>query len=117
MKPLVTNRKVLTWIGILPAAERTNKFRKLIYITFYFALTSSSGFALFTSLTFMLKYMSTNLEDCLYALFQVAADMNLVYMMVIALILRRKIAALFDRLTEIYNERKKSMKLFFFLLF
>lgn len=104
MKPLVTNAKVLTWLCILPAQEQINRRMKLIYIAFTFTLSITCFCGLVSSLAFMMEYLSTNLEDCLYALFQVAADSSALYMVLVALFLRHKMAALFDKLSEIYNE-------------
>lgn len=104
MKPLVTNKNVLTWLCILPAQEQTNKRMKLIYIAFTFTLSITCFCGLASSLAFMMEYLSTNLENCLYALFQVAADASAFYMVMVALFLRHKMAALFDNLSEIYNK-------------
>lgn len=110
MKPLETNRQVLTWLCILPADETAGKFKKWICIAFSCSLITTSVCGFISSSAFMLKFWSTNLIDCLYALFQVAANVSALYMMMIAYNLRHKVAALFDRLTEIYYASKKFVK-------
>lgn len=106
MDPLVTNKKMLMWLCILPAQAQTNQNMKLLYIVTSFTLLTSCFLGLIASVAFMVKYLSTNLEDCLYALFQVSGDASALYMILIAFILRRQIAALFDQLSEIYCASK-----------
>lgn len=110
MEPMATARKVLTWLCIVPADEETTKFKKLIYIACTSALMVSTICGFLTSSAFIIKFMSTNLEDCLYALIQICATVGDTYMMLVAFILRHKIAALFDRLAAIYRASKKSVK-------
>lgn len=111
-EPLATIRKVLKWLCILPAREATSKHKKLIYIVFSVSILTISICGFTSSLIFIVKYFSTNLEDCLYALFQVSGNISNLYMVLIAFILRHRIAALFERLWEIYDASKKSMDIF-----
>lgn len=106
MKPLVTTKKFLTWLCICPLDENSNKSKKLFCIAFSVIFIGNQVVAFAGSLTFFLKYVSIDLEVCLYALFQLAAEVGVMYMIIVAFIHRFKIAALFENLSKIYDESK-----------
>lgn len=56
---------------------------------------------------YICEFATINLEPVAYALMQIFAYINIMYLMVFAFVQRHKIAALIERLTEMYNERKK----------
>lgn len=88
MQPLTTNRKVLVWLCILPAEENTHKYMKLIYILVSVSLITTSITGCISSLAFIYKYASANLEDSLYALFQVCANVSNLNMILNAFMMR-----------------------------
>lgn len=106
MKPLETNKKVLTWLSICPLDKNANWNQKLVRIAFSFVFIGNQVVAFAGSLTFFLKYVSVDLEQCLYALFQLAAEVSVMYMLTIAFVQRYKITALFDNLSKIYDASK-----------
>lgn len=62
--------------------------------------------AVIASAIFFLKFVSVDLNQSLYAMFQIAAYTNVTYIYIAAFLLRHKITAVFDSLTEIYEESK-----------
>lgn len=105
MKPLGTSRKILTWFYLYPVEEGTER-KKLIHfilsaVVFIFKISF-----LASSTAFFMKYVSTDLEESLYALFQISAFSNSTYVIAIAYISHQKITALIDRLSAIYDASK-----------
>lgn len=107
MNPLETNKKVLIWLCLCPAEKSTKWTRKLIYIIFALIILTGNLCAFGTSVAYFLRYVSTDLEGSLYALYQIGAFYALIYMTITAFYLRQEILALFDSLTKIYEKCKR----------
>lgn len=106
MKPLATNRRVLTWFCVCPFDRNTSVQKKT-----FFAILSSALFIigitkLVSSIIFFAKNISIDLEGCLYAVFQVAAYSGLLYSWMIAFILRKKIEHALETLEAICEESR-----------
>lgn len=110
MEPLVTIRQMLIWLCVFQAEEGTSKRRKHLYFaTSLFVVTILlSIFA--TSVFTLLKLMSVDLEQSLYALMQTIAVFSTLNMMFNTFILRQKLKIIFEKLSEIYSERKNFIK-------
>lgn len=59
-----------------------------------------------SSFLFFLKHISTNLEEALYGYGQLSASMGPFYMLIVAFVLRKKIIAMIDGLSEIHRKGK-----------
>lgn len=107
MLPLPTNQRVLTWLCIRPMNTDENRWKKLFYIMFSITFVSMDLTGLFSSVAFFLINISTDLEESLYALFQISAFSGLTYMCIVAFLLRNEITAFLGTLSQIYDARKK----------
>lgn len=103
MNPLVTNKKVLTWLCLCPAEKSTKWSWKLIYAIFALTIFTGNLCAFVVSVVYFMQFVSTDLEGCLYALYQIGAFSALIYMTMTAFYLRHEISALFESLSEIYH--------------
>lgn len=117
MKPLVTNRRVLTWLCVHPADETTSKFEKISYFIFSLIVFSGILSSLIASIAFFYKYVKVDLEVALYAVSQIAAASSVLYAIIMTLFSRPGITDVFKRLTIIYNESKSKNYLRFLLGF
>lgn len=110
MKPLATNRQMLTWLCLLPAESTVTIRKKNQYIA-----TISITFGLLVScvLTYFLKFGSMDLKEALYAVCEMSACFNVILMTVAALYKRHRMTSFFEGLDIIYDQRKS---LTFFLL-
>lgn len=106
MKPLETNQRVLIWLGVLRAPDTTNIFMKIFHILTTFIAFSIVLTSLSASVTFFLRYVRIDLEESLYALFQIASFSGLSYIIMFAFVMRNRTNVIFDKLTQIYNECK-----------
>lgn len=106
MKPLEMNRRVLTWLCVYPASENTSKSTKTLYVIFTLIILSGNLIGLGLSIDYFLKSASTDLEDSLYALFQILATAKMSYTMIVAYFLRHRITAIFVSLSDIYDASK-----------
>lgn len=107
MLPLPTNQRVLTWLCIRPMNTDENRWKKLFYIMFSITFVSIDLTALFSSIAFFFINISIDLEESLYALFQISAFSGLTYMCIVAFLLRNEITVFLGTLSQIYDARKK----------
>lgn len=106
MNPLPTTRRVFTWFCLCSVNESTPKWKKIVftiatYTGLAFAIVICMG-----SLAYFHRIISSNMEEALYTATQVISCLIITYLMIVALILRRKINGIFERLTVIYSECK-----------
>lgn len=105
MKPLATNKRVLTWLNVYPLEETASKREKFLYNALSVIILSLELATIVGSVLFILKYWSVNLEDAFFAFFQIDLMINFFYLTAVAYIQRQKISDLFKTLTEICNAR------------
>lgn len=111
MIPLKTNRRVLTWFCVYPPERYASQLKRFLYKCsglFAFAVLVAGTLG---SIAFIIKNISIDLENSLFALMTTVGNVSMVYMVAATYIIRRKIVAIFDSLTKIYNERKHSIDL------
>lgn len=106
MKPLAMNQRMLALLCVLPIDEAATIKEKLACFLF----SSVAIFTIYTSLTssavFFVKFVSIDLEESLYSLFQVASIFATANAIGIAALMRHRIPPMFANLTKIYDERK-----------
>lgn len=109
MEPLKTNRRVLTWLCICLPNKDTRSIYEWIYAIFSWTVFTLNLCAFLFSALFFIKFISTDLESCLFALFQIFGAANVVYMTIIAFFHRQKIRAIFEGLSNIYAASKNEI--------
>lgn len=109
MKPLVTNRRVLTWLCVYPADATTSKLKQLAYILFSLIVFAGILSSLMASIAFFWKYVLVDLEVALYAVSQIAAAASILYAIVMTLFSRQGITNIFQKLTKIYETSKTNI--------
>lgn len=110
MKPLVTNRRMLTWLCLYPNEETSTNRKKIARIVFSVAnfIFVLSFFA--SSVAYLVEFVSIDLRHSLYALLQIFGGATVLYILVIAFHLRHKFPALRENLSQIYQECKTLVK-------
>lgn len=111
MKPLATNQRVLTWLCVCPFDLNTNLCQKAFYIISTALLFASEVGAFVSSIIFFVENISNDLEGSLYAVFQFVAFTGLIYMSIMAFILRDRINMFLESLATIYQESKQTNKI------
>lgn len=111
MKVLVTNRKILTWFCACPADPFTSKWQKLAYKTFSILSCILLSSLIVSTAIFVGRFISSDLEESLYTIFQVTGTSPALYFTIAALNSQHKIAAIFENLSAIYNTSKISFNL------
>ena len=115
MKPLVTNKLVLMWLCSHPAEKSTVKWKKIAYVAFTaFSLLGLLSLIGLTSI-FCVQSFSTDLEESLYAIFQMTGSSAMFYFSIVAFNSRHKIAALFENLSDIYSASNFFLTIFNYL--
>lgn len=106
MEPLKINQQVLTWLCIFPANEATSKRKKLAYIGLALTTVVSMSIITLGSMVFFVKYVLTDLESALYALFQIFDCGGFLYACLVFYLSRHRIPSIFVNLAEIYRSSK-----------
>lgn len=108
MKLISTNEKVFNWLGILNIEKNPSKGEKVRQIMSSVGIVVYQLCAMTSSVAFIYKNISTNVEVCLFGVLQVLGCVGLIYMMISALIQRNKIATMFQILSNLDSESKNS---------
>lgn len=104
MKPIERIREVFNWL-CLKSFDKTITFgRKALYTLCGSAVFLSNVYALITSVEFFRKKISVDLEECLFALFQILGCFAVTYTTVAMFLQRDKITKIFQTLTDIYKK-------------
>lgn len=106
MKPLATSQEVLSWISALPADEKTSTCRRILFKIIPLILIAGNLTGLTSSTVFFLRYVLTDLEGSLYALFQIGGQLGMTNVAVVTFLSRYKLQAMFENLKDIYDARK-----------
>lgn len=109
MVPLITIKRIFTWLCMYPADESSSKWNKIAYILFVSAVVSVNLCCLVFYLIFFFGCLSIDLDAALFALSCVAAFCGVTYVCMTAIPKRHKIEAMFSTLETIYNDSKSSM--------
>lgn len=104
IEPLKTSRQVLIWLSVCPADANTTKKMKLAHLAFSMAWVAITICGFLASFGFFINSVSTNLEESLYALFQVFANLVMQNTIIVTFVMRHKIAEFFQQLSQIYNK-------------
>lgn len=106
IKPLATNRLVLTWLSICSATENTSKWKKCIYMTIGVMNVAFLVATEIPTVIFFCTNVTINFGESLYSLFQFFGCGCTLLLMVNNYFLRQKINDIFKDLANIYENCK-----------
>ncbi|XP_055309198.1 uncharacterized protein LOC129573051, partial [Sitodiplosis mosellana] len=95
------NQQIFAWLCIYPATSSLWVKRFNVSVTVVVLITEL--LAEIASALFIYEFVGSDFENCLYALFQVAALFSVIYMWLIAFILRETIYDIFTKFQQIYD--------------
>lgn len=102
MKPLTTNQRVLTLLSF-PIDQSLSWRDRLIGLILLPTMLASYMISISLTVLYFLKFKSIDLEKSLYAVFQMGAGLHLASAIIIILLSRYKLSAIFEHLQEIYD--------------
>lgn len=108
MQPLETTKHILIWIYMYPDAESSHTLlwktaTRTLFIAVQFSMTL---FSIAACLTYIIKNVSTNLENCLFTIMGFIVFCGLIYTMIVAFFIRHRVPIIFDKFSSIYDDRK-----------
>lgn len=103
MKPLVTTKRVLTWLCMCPANESTSINMKICHISFAFVVFISNLSYIAAALISFSEFVFVDVERSLYPMMESMEILVVVYGAMVTFPMRQKINAIFDELTAIYD--------------
>lgn len=106
MQPLEKTKEALTWFCVFPPNENETGKQGIVYKLYTVTFFILSLIFFVSSLLFIWKDSSNNLESTLFALIQVIGFSAIIYTFIATLFLRKKIVAVFTKSSEIYNKSK-----------
>lgn len=108
MIPLETNQLMLMWLYAFPPDENATKWKKVAYSMFTASVIGVNFLCVTSNGFFIAKFVSSNLEEALFALSHVIVFFNSFYQSVVTVILRHKLQEIFKSLSKIYDESKNN---------
>lgn len=109
MKAFATHRRLFRWMCIFPMAENTELWKKILMTVFGISVPLIEVFGLMASIVYVSKYATADLEGSVKTLFQIAAYINVSYVMAVAFFKRKQILNIFKRFQSIYDAREFSI--------
>lgn len=106
MEPLITNKWVLTWLCVFPAAKATGKLENLVHIIFTAIVFFGQFCGTVPHFIFFMKHKSTDLEGSLSAFMGFTSFVAVDYIMLSFYVQRREVFTIFEHLSRIYANRK-----------
>lgn len=103
MNPLQTTKLILTWLCIYPAHQPISNRLKLAHVSVSVLLFIFNLNGLIASVAYFLKFVASDLESALYAMFQADTLMATAYTNIDLLFSKDEIVAIFVGLTGIFN--------------
>lgn len=103
MIPLESNRRVLMWLCIYPAAEGTSSWMKLAHNVFALSVFAYNLIAISISIR---SLNSHDMEQVIFTVVHFVAELDSIYIFATTHILRHKITGMINHLIEIYRNRK-----------
>lgn len=112
MEPLVTNRRCLIWLRVLPPEESSSRRQKIVHSIFFMMVLATLSFACLSSFTFCWKFVSIDLGRTMFSFMFVASEFAIIYTALVGMILmRHKIGAIFENLSTIYKASEYWIKI------
>lgn len=106
MMPLKPNQLVFAWFCVYSKNESPIWWKKALYITFTVIVWMVVIGAFSSSAAFFLKYASSDLEEALYAVFQMTTLLTMATGLALLHYFRQKLIDIFSKLSCIYEESK-----------
>lgn len=103
MKAFATHQLVFNWMSILPVANETALWKRILMNIFAITVTLFEVLGLLTSVVFVEKFASIDLEGSVKTVFQIAAYANVTYVLFVAFLSRKKMSKLINKFQRIYE--------------
>lgn len=110
MKPLVTAKRMLTWLSVFPIDKNVSITKRLGYMSFTAIILTCLLSAMISSSVFFVKYISIDLQQSLYAVLHLTLVVQALYMYAVIYRMRNKTKLAFEHLTNIYDQCKSSIR-------
>lgn len=106
MQPLQKIQRLLTWLRMYPSDKPLCVWQTMARSLFALFILVTNLCCLASCLAYNFKYFSIDINGSIHALTTVVAEVCLVYVMIMAILMRRKIARNFEQLSKIYADCK-----------
>lgn len=103
IKPLAKIQRALTWLSVCSADESASLKEKRLYMVVTFFVMASIMSILVSSSVFFIKMLSIDLEQSLYALFQMTGLIAALNIIIATLIFRHEITNAFKNISNIFE--------------
>lgn len=102
MEAFATHRRIFQLMCIFPLTDKAELWERMMVFMLGFATTLSQILALLTSIVYVSKYATVDLEDSAKTIFQIAAYMNSSYLMCVAFLKRNQMLLIVNKFQRIY---------------
>lgn len=106
MEAFSTHQRLFKLLYIFPIAHDTALWKKMLIPIFGIIVPLCEVLGLLTSIAFVVKFISIDLEGSVKTVFQIAAYTNVMYVMLIAFLKRKQMLELIKTFQHIYDASK-----------
>lgn len=107
MEPLITNRRILIWLCIYPAANTASNLDKMWHIAFTVVVLFGQFCGTVPHFVYFCMNITGDLEGSLTAFMGFTSYLVITYIMLSCYLQRKQISQIFAHLTNIYDSRKQ----------
>lgn len=106
MKAFSTHQRLFQMMCIFPLPDETKLWKKYLWIIFAISLHVMEILGLISSVMFVITYIDVDLEGSVKTLFQIAAYVNVTYVMIITLFQRSQFTNFIKMFQTIFDASK-----------
>lgn len=106
MNPLVTNKRYLIWLCLHPPEKSAGFLNVLCYFLFTASVLAIIWIGVIVSLVYFFRILTTDIDFTLQPIFQICADFNMAYAVMVSFFSRHKMAGIISSLNAIYERSK-----------
>ena len=103
MEAFSTQRRIFQIMSIFPLVDEASMWKRITVFILGLATTLSQILGLVTSIVYVSKYATVDLEDSAKTVFQIAAYMNSSYLMCVAFLKRKQMLQIVQKFQRIYD--------------
>lgn len=107
MIPLAFHQRMWTLLCVCPLNKDSTTWKRWFCVIFLSTIFVLNVSLVLSSITFVSEFWSSDLKGSLHALFQLATHMGVVYVVIVQIMFRQRIAAIFAQLQQIYHKCKR----------
>lgn len=114
MQPFSTFKNILVLLNILPSSDGTNLRAKIFNFSFSCFVLITLFLSFLSSSVYFFKFVKSDMENSLYALWQIFAYISPIYTWIAAYLMQKRFINVFTQIEDIYKLGKEMLEFYSF---